>query len=56
MISETNLYESLYADADENDFELDMINQIFQHLNFDEISSRIINKVCSVLNNRPTDV
>ena len=38
MTSENNLYESLYADSDENDYELERLNQMFNHLNFDEIS------------------
>ena len=38
MTDETNLYETLYADADDQDCGLDMIEQMFQHRDFDDIS------------------
>ena len=38
MTYESNLYESLFADSDENDYELDRLKQMFQHLNYEEIS------------------
>ena len=38
MADELNLYESLFADSNEDDIEMEMINQMFQHLDFSEIS------------------
>ena len=35
---EQNLYESLFADSDENDYALERVNTMFQHLDFEEIS------------------
>ena len=33
-----NLYDSLFADSNENDSELEMLNQMFSHVNFSELS------------------
>ena len=38
MADELNLFESLYADSNEDDSELEMISQMFQHKNFSELS------------------
>ena len=38
MVNELNLFESLFADSNEDDCELEMINQMFQHVNFSELS------------------
>ena len=38
MADELNLYESLFADSNEDDIEMEMINQMFQHLDFSELS------------------
>ena len=38
MADELNLYESLFADSNEDDIEKEMINQMFQHLDFSELS------------------
>ena len=39
MANEPNLYESLFADSTDTDCELEMISQMFQHLNFKELSN-----------------
>ena len=38
MVNESNLYESIFMDSTEDDYELEMVNQMFHHRNFDEIS------------------
>ena len=38
MTNESNLYNTLFADSNENDCELEFLNQMFQHLDFNEIS------------------
>ena len=37
MVNELNLFESLFADSNEDDCELEMVNQMFQHVNFSEL-------------------
>ena len=39
MVNELNLFESLFADSNEDDSELEMINQMFQHVHFSELSN-----------------
>ena len=38
MADELNLYESLFPDSNEDDIEMEMVNQMFQHLDFSELS------------------
>ena len=48
MANEPNLHEMLYADADDNDFGLDMLEQMFQHRDLDQIS-----KYYDIINEQP---